>query len=74
MPATRAEPEDPGHGLVRRVSHAGTLRFQSRPRFLSDTLRQEGIALEETGDGRWSIYFDDVLRARLDERDFKLRG
>ena len=74
MPATLAEPEAPGHGLVRRVSNAGTLRFQSRPRFLSDTLRQEWIALEETGDGLWSIYFDDVLRARLDERDFKLRG
>ena len=74
MPATLAEPEDPGPCLVRRVSHAGTLRFQRRPRFLSDTLRQEGIALEETGDGRWSIYFYDVLRARLDERDFKLRG
>ena len=74
MPATLAEPEDPGHCLVRRVSNAGTFRFKSRQLFLSDTLRQEWIALEETGDGRWSIYFYDVLLARLDERDFKLRG
>jgi putative transposase len=74
MPATLAEPEDPGHCLVRRVSHAGTFRFKSRQLFLRDTWLQEWIALEETGDGMWSIYFYDVLLARLDERDFKLRG
>jgi hypothetical protein len=32
----------------------------------------EDIALEETADGIWSVYFYDVLLARLDERDFKL--
>jgi hypothetical protein len=37
-------------------------------------LLQAWIALEETDDGMWSIYFYDVLLARLDERDFKLRG
>ena len=74
MPTKLAEPEYPGHCLVRRVSNAGTFRFKSRQLFLSDTLLQEWIALEETGDGLWSIYFYDVLLARLDERDFKLRG
>jgi putative transposase len=74
MPTKLAEPEYPGHCLVRRVSNAGTFRFQSRQLFLSDTLLQEWIALEETGDGIWSIYFYDVLLARLDERNFKLRG
>ena len=74
MPATLAEPEDPGHGLVRRVRNAGTCRLKRRQLFLSDTLRQEWIAREETGDGIGSIYFDDVLLARLDERDVKLRG
>jgi putative transposase len=74
MPATLAAPEDPRHCLVRRVSNAGTFRFQSRQLFRSDTLLQEWIALEETGDGIWSIYFYNVLLARLDERDFKLRG
>ena len=39
---------------------------------MSDTLRQEDIALEKTADGIWSIYFSDVLLARLDARDFKL--
>ena len=30
--------------------------------------------MEEADDGIWAIYFYDVLLARLDERDFKLRG
>jgi hypothetical protein len=74
MPAKLAAPEYPGHGLVRRISNAGTFRFKSRQRFLSDTLLQEGGSLEETGDSMWSIDFYDVLLGRLDERDFKLRG
>jgi hypothetical protein len=57
---------------MRRVSNAGTVRFKTRQLFISDTLLQEDIALEETADGIWSIYFSDVLLARLDERHFKL--
>ena len=72
MPATLPAPAYPGHSLVRRVSNAGTFRFQSRQIFISDTLLQEDIALEETADGIWSVYFYDVLLARLDERTFKL--
>ncbi len=72
MPTKLSAPAYPGHYLVRRVSNAGTFRFQTRQLFISDTLLQEDIALEETGDGIWSISFDDVLLARLDERDFKL--
>ena len=53
------------------MSHAGTFRFQTRPRFISDTLLQEDSAVEETGDGRWSISCDDVLLVRLDARDFR---
>jgi putative transposase len=72
MPAKRPAPTYPGHYLVPRVSNAGTFRFQTRQLFISDTLLQEDSALEETADGLWSIYFYDVLLARLDERDFKL--
>jgi len=72
MPTKLPAPAYPGHYLVRRVSNAGTFRFQTRQLFISDTLLQEDIALEETGDGVWSIYFYDVLLARLDERDFRL--
>jgi hypothetical protein len=49
-------------------------RFKHRHLFLSDTLLQETVGMEETDDGIWAIYFYDVLLARLDERDFKLRG
>jgi hypothetical protein len=74
MPTTRAAPESPGHGLVRRVSHAGTFRCKSRQLCLSDTWLQAWSALAETGDGLWSISCYDVLLARVDARDFKLRG
>jgi hypothetical protein len=40
--------------------------------FQRDTLLQEDSALEETGDGIWSIDFYDVLLARLEERNFRL--
>ena len=59
---------------MRRVSHAGTLRFQTRPLFLRDTRLQEAIALEETADGLRSIDCSDVLLARLEARDFKLHA
>jgi putative transposase len=72
MPAKLPEPAYPGPYLVHRVSNAGTFRFQSRQLFISDTLLQEDIALEETADGIWSIYFYNVLLARLDERNFRL--
>ena len=71
-PTQLPAPADPGHYLVRRVRNAGTFRFQTRQRCLSDTLLQEEIALEEPGDGVWSIYFDDVLLARREERDVRL--
>ena len=61
--------------LLRCVSNAGTFHFQKRQLFISDTPLQEDIALEETGNGIWPIYFYNVLNvllARLDERDFRL--
>jgi putative transposase len=72
MPTQLPAPAYPGHYLMRRVSNAGTVRFKTRQLFISDTLLQEDIALEETADGIWSIYFSDVLLARLDERHFRL--
>jgi hypothetical protein len=72
MPAKLPAPTFPGHYLLRRVSKAGTFCFQTRQLFMSDTLLQEDIALEVAADGIWSIYFYDVLLARLDARDFGL--
>ncbi len=73
MPARLAEPGYAGHYEVRRVSTAGMFRFKQRQVFISQALAHEWIALEEVADGLWSVYFYDVLLARLDERDFKVR-
>ena len=56
------------------MSRAGTFRFSGHQLFLSDTLMDEDIALEEVGDGVWSILFYGLLLARLDERDHKVKG
>jgi putative transposase len=44
MPTKLPAPAYPGHDLVRRVSNAGTFRFQTRQLFISETLLQEDIA------------------------------
>ena len=66
--------EYPGHFLVKRVTNAGTFRFQHRLLFIANALKQHHIGLEETGAGVWSIYLGAVLLARLDERDYVIRG
>ena len=63
----------PGHFLVKRVTNAGTFRFKRRLLFIANALKQHHIGLEEVDDGIWSIYFNRVLLARLDERDYVIR-
>ncbi len=63
----------PGHCLVKRVTTAGTIRFKHRLLFVSQALTHHPIGLEDVDDGVWSIYFCQVLLARLDERDYVLR-
>ena len=41
---------------------------------LANALVNQHIGLEETDDGVWAIYFNTVLLATLDERDFVIRG
>lgn len=66
--------EYPGHFLVKRVTDAGTFRFQHRLLYIANALVDQHIGLEETDDGVWSIYFNTVLIATLDERDYIIRG
>lgn len=79
-PSPRAYPsklpplEYPAHFLVKRVTDAGTIRFQSRLLFLANALDNYHIGLDEVDDGIWSIYFGTVLLARFDERDYIIRG
>ena len=66
--------EYPGHFLVKRVTDAGTFRFQHRLLYIANALVDQHIGLEEIEDGMWAIYFNTVLIATLDERDFLIRG
>ncbi len=61
--------EYPGHFLVKRVTDAGTIRFQQRLLYLATALDTYHVGLEEVDDGIWSIHFGTVLLARFDERD-----
>ena len=40
----------------------------------ANAFKQHHIGLEEVDDGIWAIYFNTVLLAKLDERDFIIRG
>jgi hypothetical protein len=42
--------------------------------FIAHSLKQHTIGLEEVDDGIWSIHFCGVLLARLNERDYVIRG
>jgi putative transposase len=66
--------EYPGHFLVKKVTTGGTFRFQHKLLYIANSLVDQYIALEETDDGVWSIYFNTILLATLNERDYIIRG
>ncbi len=66
------EPTYLPHYQLRRVWSSGMIKFKNHRLFLSETLRNQLVALEEIEDGIWSIYFYDVLLGRLDERNFEV--
>ena len=72
MPARLQEPVYPGHCVTYQVRQNGMLHFKYRTLFLSELLIGQQIGLEEIADGVWSIYFYNLLLARLDERTGKL--
>jgi transposase InsO family protein len=74
MPERIAAPQYAGHCQVRRVRGNGILYFGDRTIFLSELLIGQDVALEEVEDGVWSIYFYDLLLARLDQRTGELSG
>ncbi len=54
----RIEPyEYPGHYLVRRVSRAGTIRVFHNQIFVSNTLHEDYVGLEEVDDGVYDLYW-----------------
>ena len=66
--------EYPGHFLVKKVTTGGTFRFRHKLLYITNSLVDQHIGLEETDDGVWSIYFNTVLIATLDERDYIIWG
>jgi putative transposase len=74
MPERLARPEYPGHCIVRQVRANGIVHFRDRDLFLSEVLIGHEVAFEEIGDRLWSVYFYDLLLARLDERTFTFSG
>jgi transposase InsO family protein len=66
--------EYPGHFLVKKVTTAGTFRFQRKLLYIANSLVDQPIGLEETDDGIWAIYFNTVLIGTMDERDYIIRG
>ncbi|HEX9869321.1 MAG TPA: hypothetical protein VGC99_12145 [Candidatus Tectomicrobia bacterium] len=54
----RIEPYDyPGHYLVRRVSRVGTIRVFKKQVFVSNTLHEDHVGLEEVDDGAYDLFF-----------------
>lgn len=66
--------KSPLHFLVKRVTDAGTFRFQKTLLYIANSLVDQHIGLDETDDGVWSIYFNTMLLATVDERDDIIRG
>jgi len=47
----------PSNYMVRRVSRCGTIRVLSKQIFVSQTLNEESVGLEEVDDGVYDLYF-----------------
>jgi putative transposase len=72
---SRLPPQEyPGHFTVKRITTGGTFRFRHKLLYVANSLVDHRIGLEETDDGVWAIYFNTVLLATLDERDYVIRG
>ena len=72
---SRLQPwEYPGHFEVRRVRHAGEIRWRGDLLFVSQSLKGERIGFEEVDEGQWTVHFGPVQIARFDEQERKLYG
>ena len=57
MPKRIDRYEYPGHYIVRRVSRAGTIRVFGKQIFVSHTLDEDYVGLEEVDDGVYDLFF-----------------
>jgi hypothetical protein len=59
---------------VKKITTGGTFRFQQKLLYLANAMVDQHIGLEETDDRVWTIYFNTILLATFDERDYIIRG
>jgi hypothetical protein len=64
----------PAHFLVRRVSRAGTIRVFHNLVFVSNTLQEDYVGLEEAADGVYDLYFCFYQIRRYDLQSNKIQG
>jgi len=62
----------PAHYLVRRVSRCGTIRVFHNQIFVTQTLNEEYVGLEEVDDGVYDLYFCFYQIGRYDLRTNKI--
>jgi hypothetical protein len=63
----------PGHYLVRRVSRCGTIRVLKRQIFVSQTLNEDYVGLEEVDDRVYDLYFCFYQIGRYELRRNKIQ-
>jgi transposase InsO family protein len=73
-PTRLRPPEYPGHFITKQITTGGTFRFHNRVLYLANALTGYVIGLDEVDDGIWHIFFNTVLLATLDVRDYIIRG
>ena len=73
MPRRIGTYDYPGHYLVRRVSRCGTIRVLSNQVFVSQTLNEDYVGLEEVDDGVYDLYFCFYQIGRYELRTNKIR-
>ncbi len=72
MPRRLQAYEYPGHYLVRRVSRGGTIRVFKNQVFVSNTLQEDNVGLEEVADGVYDMYFCFYQIGRYELRTNKI--
>jgi len=58
-------PEYPGHWHIRRVRHAGEIKWRGKVIYISETLSGEAVGLEEGEDGFFTLRFGPVTLGNI---------
>jgi len=74
MPARIETYDYPSHFLVRRVSRAGTIRVFHNQVFVSNTLQEDYVGLEEVDDGVYDLFFCFYQIGRYELQTNKIQG